>query len=108
MGQLESAADEMPGLDVVAVEAVLLGPSVKQQIGVTGSKERAVALQQLLLGKALDDPRQSAGVEVGAVAESFWRHHRSGSSRRVRATRELLGANADVPVWILTSAVSSP
>jgi hypothetical protein len=49
--------------DVVAIEAVVVGPGIEQQGGVARSEELAVTVEEALGVEASNDPRDVAVVE---------------------------------------------
>lgn len=69
MGQVSPGAAEVPDDKVVAVEAVVLGPGVEQQVAITWTDERALPLEQLEINQPGRDARDAAGIETGLLPE---------------------------------------
>lgn len=59
----------MAGDDVVAVEAIVISPSVEQQVWFTRAQTRAVSFQEAVVVETAHDARHAAGVEVGVLGE---------------------------------------
>jgi hypothetical protein len=58
------------GDDVVAIEAVLVGPGVKQQARLAGTQHCPISSEELVVLRAPTDARYAAGVKVYANAEA--------------------------------------